>query len=304
MGWAHRDPQPTILAHDRGRLPLRSRPSRPKAPAAHPEGGAQRLLRGNRQFARLLDPRGPRLPRVIPLDPSAVGYGAERGVAPLQQPFAAVLGCSDARAPVEMIFQQRSNDLFVVRVAGNGVGSSSLGSLRYAAAHFSRSLRLVVVLGHSQCGAVTAAVGAFLRPRSYLPLATNYPLRSIVDAILVAVRSASLGLETAHGPRVADQPGYRAALVETSVALNACLAAYALKQELDGPKVQVLFGSYDLASRSVRLPLAPAGRSARPEIGLFPPPDGADELRDLALRLARSASIAALLRTGGGAHPH
>jgi carbonic anhydrase len=241
---------------------------------------------------------------VIPLDPSAIGYGAEKGVAPLQQPFAAVLGCSDARAPVEMIFQQRSNDLFVVRVAGNGLGSSSVGSLRYAAEHFSRSLRLVVVMGHSQCGAVTAAVDAFLRPRTYLPLAANYPLRAIVDAILVAVRSASLALEGAHGPGVTRRPGYRAALVETSVALNACLAAYALKQELERPNLRVLFGSYDLASRSVRLPLAAGGRSPRTGIGLFPPPDGADELRDLAVRLASSGAIASLLRTAGVPKAH
>jgi len=280
-----------------------NRPGRMRPPST-PKEALARLLRGNRQFAHLLDPRGPRVPRVIPLDPSAVGYGAERGVAPLQEPFAAVLGCSDARAPVEMIFQQRSNDLFVVRVAGNGLGSSSIGSLRYAAEHFSRSLRLVVVMGHSQCGAVTAAVDAFLRPKRYLPLAANYPLRSIVDGILVAVRSASLALEAAHGPRVAAQPGYRAALVETSVALNACLAAFALKQELGGPNVRVLFGSYDLASRTVRLPLAPRGRSTRPEIGLFPPPDGADDLGDLAVRLAGSASIAALLRTGSDTKRH
>ena len=269
-----------------------------RRPPRTPKEALGRLLRGNRQFAGLLDPGGPRVTRVIPLDPGAVGYGIETGKAPAQQPFAAVLGCSDARAPVEMIFQQRSNDLFVVRVAGNGVGTSSLGSLRYAAANFPRSLRLVLVLGHSQCGAVTAAVDAFLRPMTYLHLAANYPLRSIVDAILVAVRSASLALEAAHGAGVAGEPGYRAALVETSVALNACLAAYALRQEIDSPTCRVLVGSYDLASRTFRPPLA---RPARPEIGLFAPPDNDDDLRDLALRLAGSAGIASLLRTGGDA---
>jgi carbonic anhydrase len=269
-----------------------------RRPPRTPKEALGRLLRGNRQFAGLLDPGGPRVPRVIPLDPGAVGYGVETGKAPAQQPFAAVLGCSDARAPVEMIFQQRSNDLFVVRVAGNGVGTSSLGSLRYAAANFPRSLRLVLVLGHSQCGAVTAAVDAFLRPMTYLHLAANYPLRSIVDAILVAVRSASLALEAAHGPSVRDRPGYRAALVETSVALNACLAAFALKQEIDSPACRVLFGSYDLASRSFRPPLAPRGRPARPEIGLFAPPDGDDALRAFAVRLASSSDIVSLLRTG------
>ena len=269
-----------------------------RRPPRSPREALARLLRGNRQFAGLLDPGGPRVTRVIPLDPGALGYGVETGKAPAQQPFAAVLGCSDARAPVEMIFQQRSNDLFVVRVAGNGVGTSSLGSLRYAAANFSRSLRLVLVLGHSQCGAVTAAVDAFLRPMTYLHLAANYPLRSIVDAILVAVRSASLALEAAHGPSVRDRPGYRAALVETSVALNACLAAFALKQEIDSPSCRVLFGSYDLASRSFRPAIPARGRSARPDLALFAPPDGDDELRDLALRLARSANVISLLHTG------
>jgi carbonic anhydrase len=137
-------------------------------------------------------------------------------------------------------------------------GAGCLGSLRYAAAHFTRSLRLVVVLGHSHCGAVTAAVDAFLKPRTYLPLAANYPLRAIVDAILVAVRSASLGLESVHGPRVTDRPGYRTALVEATVVLNAALSAFALKQELETRRCRVVFGSYDLVSRAVRLPTAPA----------------------------------------------
>jgi carbonic anhydrase len=273
-----------------------------RRPPRTPKDALARLLLGNRHFAELLDPHGPHVPRVIPVDPAALGYGAKRGVPPAQEPFAAVLGCSDARAPVEMIFQQRSNDLFVVRVAGNGVGASSLGSLRYAAAHFPQSLRLVVVLGHSQCGAVTAAVDAYLRPKSYLPLAANQPLRAIVDAILVAVRSASLALENAHGAAVTAEPGYREALVETTVALNAALGAYALKQELEGTSLRVLFGSYDLASRSVRLAAAPRGRSSRPEVGLFPPPGDDGAFRDLARRLAESAGMVSLLRGVGDSH--
>ena len=62
-------------------------------------------------------------------------------------------------------------------------------------------------------------------PTRHFTLAANYPLRSIVDSILVAVRSASLALEAVHGPRVTGRPGYRAALVETSVAINACVSA-------------------------------------------------------------------------------
>ena len=106
-----------------------------------------------------------------------------------------------------MIFNQRANDLFVVRVAGNGLGGGCLGSLRYAADHFPRSLKLVVVMGHSHCGAVSAAVDAFLRAKTYLPLAVHYPLRAIVDSILVAVRSANLALEAVHGARVEPPAG-------------------------------------------------------------------------------------------------
>jgi carbonic anhydrase len=254
-----------------------ARPLHRAVPRTHAEA-LRKLVRGNRAFAGLLDSR--RRARIIPLDPSDVGHGVEPGVAPAQRPFAAVLGCSDARVPIEMVFQQRSNDLFVVRVAGNGLGSGCLGSLRYAAGHFSESLRLVLVLGHSQCGAVTAAVDAFLKPKSYLPLAANYPLRAIVDSILVAVRSASIALADAHTPRVTGRPGYRAALVEASAILNAALAAYALKEELESRSRRVVFGSYDLASRLVK-PIAP--------------PRNDQEFRRLATGVAESPSIRGLL---------
>src|SRR5438045_9758126 len=93
---------------------------------------------------------------------------AATGRALVQKPFGVVLGCADARVPVEMIFGQRINDLFVVRVAGNVIGSDCLGSIDYAVHHFADSVRVVVVLGHSGCGAVSAAVDTFLNPSSYL----------------------------------------------------------------------------------------------------------------------------------------
>ena len=71
-----------------------------------------------------------------------------------QEPFAIILGCSDARAPAEILFDQGLGDLFVIRVAGNVVAPSQVGSVEFAAAQF--GTRLVVVLGHSQCGAVAA----------------------------------------------------------------------------------------------------------------------------------------------------
>ena len=77
-----------------------------------------------------------------------------------------MLGCSDARVPIELIFNEGPNDLFVVRVAGNGLGGEVFGSLSYAVEHLGGSLKLVVVLGHSGCGAVSAAVDAVLNPKT------------------------------------------------------------------------------------------------------------------------------------------
>ena len=111
--------------------------------------------------------------RVIPVDPRDLGLAPNAPGAPRQRPYAAVLGCSDARVPIELIFNEGPNDLFVVRVAGNGLGSEVLGSLKYAVDHLGGSLKLIVVLGHSGCGAVSAAVDAFLDPKTYLSFAAQ-----------------------------------------------------------------------------------------------------------------------------------
>src|ERR671935_142500 len=73
-----------------------------------------------------------------------------------QEPFAIILGCSDSRVPAEIVFDQGLGDLFVIRVAGNIVAPSQVGSVEFAAARFGSPL--VVVLGHTQCGAITATI--------------------------------------------------------------------------------------------------------------------------------------------------
>jgi len=100
-----------------------------------------------------------------------------------QQPFAIVLGCSDSRVPAELVFDQGFGELFVIRVAGNIVAPSQVGSVEFAAARF--GTRLVVVMGHSQCGAVTAAV------EEVLGRTTNESrnLRSIVDRVRPSVET-------------------------------------------------------------------------------------------------------------------
>src|SRR5579863_5406212 len=80
-----------------------------------------------------------------------------------QEPFAAILGCSDSRVPVEIVFDQGLGDLFVIRVAGNIVAPSQVGSVEFAAEQF--GTRLVVVLGHSRCGAIAATLEQLQQPR-------------------------------------------------------------------------------------------------------------------------------------------
>lgn len=102
-------------------------------------------------------------------------------VATGQEPFAIILGCSDSRVPGEIIFDQGLGDLFVIRVAGNIVAPSQIGSVEFAAERF--GTRLVVVLGHSTCGAVSATIEELGRPSE----AQSRNLRSIVDRIRPAV---------------------------------------------------------------------------------------------------------------------
>jgi carbonic anhydrase len=98
-----------------------------------------------------------------------------------QRPFAIVLGCSDSRVPVEMVFDQGLGDLFVIRVAGNIVAPSQLGSVEFAAAQF--GTRLAVVLGHSQCGAIQAVLDELQQP----PESQSRNLRSIVERVRPSV---------------------------------------------------------------------------------------------------------------------
>src|SRR5215510_586656 len=100
-----------------------------------------------------------------------------------QEPFAIILGCSDSRVPAELVFDQGFGDLFVIRVAGNIVAPSQVGSVEFAASRF--GTRLVVVVGHSQCGAVSATVDELLGRSSN----QSRNLRSIVDRVRPAVET-------------------------------------------------------------------------------------------------------------------
>jgi len=255
-----------------------------------------RLEDGSRSIGALLDSltEGTGMAqRVIPVDPRDLGLSPNAPGAPTQRPYAAVLGCSDARVPIELIFNEGPNDLFVVRVAGNGLGSEVLGSLKYAVDHLGGSLKLIVVLGHSGCGAVSAAVDAFLSPQTYLSFAAQHSLRSILDRLLVVVNAAAMRMIAAFGPEVVRRPGYRAALIEVAVVSNAALGAYTLQQEIGAPDnegLRTAYGVYLLEDRQVWAPRSGSDDCA----GLaYPPADFAafGEFGDAVLRTERIARL-------------
>jgi len=135
-----------------------------------------RLRDGNRRFVANESTASPQL---TPSQRLALTNG--------QQPFAIVLGCSDSRVPAELVFDQGFGELFVIRVAGNIVAPSQVGSVEFAAARF--GTRLVVVMGHSQCGAVTAAVEEALGQST----TESRNLRSIVDRVRPSVEAVVSG---------------------------------------------------------------------------------------------------------------
>ena len=137
------------------------------------------LREGNRRFvAGVQSPRAQRgqmRPNALPVS---------------QEPMAIILGCSDARVPAELVFDQGLGDLFVIRVAGHIVAPSQVGSVEFAVSRF--NTRLVVVLGHSQCGAIMATLEELLQPS-----AQSRNIRSIVDRIRPSVQSL-LATELRH----------------------------------------------------------------------------------------------------------
>ena len=211
--------------------------------------------------------------RVIPVDPRDLGLDSGDPRTPAQRPFAAVLGCSDARVPIELIFNEGPNDLFVVRVAGNGLGGDVLGSLKYAVDHLGESLKLIVVLGHSGCGAVSAAVDVVLDPKAYLSLAEKHSLRSILDRLLVVVHAAAQRMAEVHGPDVQRRRGYRAALIEAAVVANAGLAAYTVQQEIGATLPHALRAAYGVYLLGARRIWAPRSGDPTCEGLAYAPPD-------------------------------
>ncbi len=151
-----------------------------------------RLIEGNRRFASGIRSRE-RLASPERRDALVAG----------QEPFAIILGCSDSRVPAEIVFDQGLGDLFVIRVAGNVVAASQVGSVEFAAARY--GTRLVVVLGHSQCGAILATLEELQQASEN----RSRNLRSIVDRVRPSVETL-LATDLRHDPEALVQQAVRA----------------------------------------------------------------------------------------------
>jgi carbonic anhydrase len=149
----------------------------------------ERLRQGNQRF--VADIRGGN---------ALTGHARRTELAAAQQePVAIILGCSDSRVPAEIVFDQGLGDLFVIRVAGNIVASSQVGSVEFAAARY--GTRLVVVLGHSQCGAILATLEELQQPTEN----QSRNLRSIVDRVRPSVEALlATGLKHDHDALVRE----------------------------------------------------------------------------------------------------
>ena len=162
----------------------------------------KRLQDGNRRFATNLRSLNP-----------LMGVEGRAELANEHHPFAIILGCSDSRVPPEIVFDQGLGDLFVVRVAGNIVAPSQVDSVEFAASRF--GTRLVMVLGHSQCGAILATLEELRQPEE----AHSPHLRSIIERVRPSVK----GLLAAEPKNDPD------ALVKQAVRANVQVSANQLR---------------------------------------------------------------------------
>jgi len=272
-------------------------PENPSAkPLPHDAEAARRVLEdGNRLFSKWMEScrnsagssEEPKY--VVSCNGYEVGMLRGHGEMPTQSPFAVVVGCSDARVPTEMLFGQGFNDLFVIRVAGNVMGDVCQGSVDFAVSALSQSVRVVVVLGHSGCGAVTGAVDAYLRPLKFWSKSVSPMLRSLTERVFVAVREAANGLKEVWGPDAREVLGYREALIESAVCINAAQAAFGLRQEVERSgkwEIEVLYGVHNIRNHQVCMPVNPFAPRSDENVRLALAPSNPREFHALAVQMA------------------
>lgn len=192
----------------------------------------ERLQEGNRRFVAARSDR------------SAAELARDRAeTAAGQQPFAVILGCSDSRVPAELVFDQGLGDLFVIRVAGNIVAPSQIGSVEFAIEQF--GTRLVVVLGHTTCGAIQATLDELERPGDQ----RSPNLAAIVERIRPAV-------EDLYRAEAGPSRGLMARAVRANVRAsveNLRHGSAIIERMIAERGVWVVGAEYDLASGAVTL---------------------------------------------------
>lgn len=159
-----------------------------------------------------------------------------------QHPFAIVLGCSDSRAPAEIVFDQGLGDLFVIRVAGNIVAPSQIASVEFAVVRF--GIPLVVVMGHTLCGAIEATLEVISRPKDE----SLHPLRSIVDRVRPAIEPLTL-TELARDPVALRRQCMRANV--RAAASHLRHGSPAIEESVLKGRLTVVGSEYDLESGAV-----------------------------------------------------
>ena len=200
-----------------------------QGPQLDAEQALARLREGNRRF----------VDHVVSLE-ALLSHARREDHARAQRPFAVVLGCSDSRAPAEFVFDQGLGDLFVIRVAGNIAAPSQVGSVEFAVEQF--QVRLVVVLGHSNCGAVRATLTHLPAPGD-----TSPALRAIVDRIAPGIQPVLTGC---GGEADACMPQAIRANVMATIGNLREQSDYLRYAELQGG-LRIVGADYDLGSGAV-----------------------------------------------------
>lgn len=160
----------------------------------------------------------------------------------VQEPLAIILGCSDARVPAELVFDQGLGDLFVIRVAGNIVAPSQVASVEFAAERF--HTRLVVVLGHSQCGAIAATIEELQRPAA----ARSRNLHAIVERVRPSVEA----LLEAGMPRDSEALAQKAIRGNIRTSVNhLCHGSEVLEQLIATSGLRVVGAEYSVETGTV-----------------------------------------------------
>jgi carbonic anhydrase len=266
-----------------------------KFPPPDAEAARKTLEDGNRMFAnwmescRTSDVSKGDVRYVVQCNGLEVGMNRSQGQMPKQAPFAVVVGCSDARVPTELLFGQGFNDLFIIRVAGNVLGDVCMGSIEFAMNALSESVKCIVVLGHLGCGAVTGAVDSYLQPLKFWSKANPPMLRTITQRIFVAVREAANGLKESWGPDARNIPGYREALIDIAVCVNAAQAAFDLRLEVERAakwEIEVLYAVFSLHNHQVSMPVNPRAPIAPENVNLAYAPTNPREFYTIAVRMA------------------